>query len=74
MTNTLDGLLEALLNADGEVRQKLAEANAAALRSEAARARASQQAGEALRRVRNLELALKHVIQLQERHTTTDND
>ncbi len=69
MIRDLDRLLEAVLNADGEVRQELAESNIEALLSEPAFHRVSSQRDEALRRVKRLEVALAAVREIQSSQT-----
>ena len=62
----LDRLLEVVLNADGEVRQRLVEDNKMALLSEPAFERVNQQRDECERRVKRLETALAEIRRLQE--------
>jgi len=69
----LDRLLEVVLNADGEVRLQLVEANTAALLSEPAFHRVNQQRDESERRVKRLEAALAEVRRLQEDQSEGDD-
>ena len=66
MKSDLDRVLEAVLNSEGEDRQKLAEQFADVLKSEHAMRRTQQQVAEVHRRVTALEAALAVVRSHQE--------